>query len=458
MNGAVDLPLQAADLSFAAAGGTLVRRTVLPDGVRVLTEQVPGARSTSIGYWVAVGSRDESGAEAARDGSAAHAATFGSTHFLEHLLFKGTGRRSALDIAVAFDSVGGEHNALTGKEHTCYYAKVQDRDAPMAIEVLSDMLTSSVLDAAEFENERQVIQEELAMADDDPADVVGERFFQAVLGPHPLGRPIGGDRSTIAAATRDGVLAHYQAAYRPHELVVTAAGALDHERLVGQVRDTLAQSEWRQHAPHAPAARRDTREAAVAKGSELNVTRRPTEQANLIIGMPGLTATDERRYALSVLNSALGGGMSSRLFQEVRERRGLAYSVYSFASGYSDAGVFGLYAGCAPGNAGQVARLMLEQLHAIAENGIDEGELHRAVGQLSGSAALALEDSDARMSRLGRAELTMGEFTDLDETLRRLERVSAQDVQQLAATLAGRPLSLAAVGSVDENALTAAMS
>src|SRR6187402_1997539 len=193
MNGAVQLPLGLAELSFTAAGESLVRRSVLPSGVRILSEQVPGARSATIGYWVAVGSRDEK------------PGTFGSTHFLEHLLFKGTATRSALDIAVSFDAVGGENNAVTAKEYTCYYAKVQDRDLPMAVEVLADMLTSSVIDPDEFENERGVILEELSMADDDPTDVVNERFFEAVLGAHPLGRPIGGSPATIKAATRTAV-------------------------------------------------------------------------------------------------------------------------------------------------------------------------------------------------------------------------------------------------------------
>ena len=186
MNGAVDLPLGQAELSFTAAGDARVRRSVLPSGVRVLSEQVPGSRSVTVGFWVAVGSRDEQHADAA------HPATYGSTHFLEHLLFKGTTSRTALDIAISFDAVGGEHNALTAKEYTCYYAKVQDRDLPMAVEVLADMFTSSLLDPVEFDNERGVILEELSMAGDDPADVANERFFEAVLGEHPLGRPIGG--------------------------------------------------------------------------------------------------------------------------------------------------------------------------------------------------------------------------------------------------------------------------
>ncbi|MFJ3491843.1 M16 family metallopeptidase [Leifsonia aquatica] len=441
MNSAVDLPLGLADLSFAASGEALVRRTVLPSGIRVLSEQVPGARSATLGYWVAVGSRDETD----------EPGSLGSTHFLEHLLFKGTRSRSALDIAISFDSVGGEHNAMTAKEYTCYYAKVQDRDLAMAVEVIGDMLTSSLLDPVEFENERGVILEELSMAEDDPADVANERLFSAVLGAHPLGRPIGGRPDTIRAASRDAVWAHYQANYRPQDLVITAAGAVDHDLLVDGVVRALAAAGWDPEVTASPVARRSDVAAPIERGSALVTVERPTEQANLLIGVPGIVATDPRRTAMSVLNSVLGGGMSSRLFQEIRERRGLAYAVYSFSGSYSDAGVFGLYAGCAPAKTRQVAELMLDELHRLADDGITPDELRRAVGQLSGGAALALEDSDTRMSRLGRAEITLGEFADLDESLRRLHLVTADDVRDLARDLADRPISVSAVGSVTDD-------
>lgn len=446
MNEAVEFPLDLAELSFVAAGDAHVRRTVLPSGVRILSEQVPGSRSVTIGYWVAVGSRDELPGH------------YGSTHFLEHLLFKGTPTRSALDIAIAFDAVGGEHNAMTGKEYTCYYAKVQDRDLPMAVEVLTDMLASSLLDAGEFETERGVILEELAMADDDPADVANERFFEAVLGEHPLGRPIGGSPSIIASASRDAVLEHYRDNYRPQDLVVTVAGAVDHDTLVGDVTRALERAGWDLTVSATPVARRAGHPAVITQGKALTIVRRPLEQANLLIGAPGIVAGDERRVTMSVLNSIFGGGMSSRLFQEVREKRGLAYSVYSFAPGYSDAGLFGMYAGCTPAKAGQVAELMLSELHRLAEHGVTPDEMTRAAGQLSGASALALEDSDTRMSRLGRSEITLGEFSDLDEALRRLGRVSAADVQQLAADLSNGPLSVVAVGAVDDEAFDTVVS
>lgn len=451
MNGAVDLPLGMAELSFTASGDALVRRSVLPSGVRILSEFVPGSRSATLGYWVAVGSRDEAGAHVARGTVPARASSFGSTHFLEHLLFKGTQKRSALDIAIAFDAVGGEHNAITAKEYTCYFAKVQDRDLPMAVEVIADMLTSSLLDPDEFENEREVILEELSMAEDDPADVATERLFQAVLGDHPLGRPIGGNAATIKEATRSAVFEHYRANYRPRDLVITAAGAVDHDRLVADVERALREAEWSLQTSASPVPRRATRQAVIDRAHSVVTVQRPLEQANILVGMPGLVATDERRGTMNVLNSVLGGGMSSRLFQEVREKRGLAYAVYSFSAGFSDAGIFGLYAGCGPAKAAQVAELMLAELHRLADAGVTPEELQRAVGQLSGSAALALEDSDTRMSRLGRAEITLGEFTDLDESLRRLALVTAEDVRVLASDLATRPVSVAAVGAVDDD-------
>ena len=445
MNGAVEFPLDLAELSFRAAGESLVRRSILPSGVRILSEHVPGSRSLTIGYWVAVGSRDEQPGH------------IGSTHFLEHLLFKGTQTRSALDIAISFDSVGGEHNAMTAKEYTCYYAKVQDRDLSMAVEVLTDMLTSSLLDPAEFETERGVILEELAMADDDPADVASERFFEAVLGDHPLGRPIGGSPETIQAATRAAVWEHYRANYRPQDLVVTVAGAVDHDVLVAEVTRALARAGWDLGEYAAPVGRRADRPAIISQGEPVTIVRRPLEQANLLLGVPGLVASDDRRVTISVLNSIFGGGMSSRLFQEVREKRGLAYSVYSFAPTYSDAGIFGMYAGCTPAKAGQVAELMLSELHRLAEHGVTADEMKRAAGQLSGASALALEDSDTRMSRLGRSELTLGEFADLDESLRRLSLVTADDVRELAAELASGPLSVAAVGALEEDVFAAVL-
>ena len=422
-------------LLVAADGGSVVARTVLPSGVRVLTESMPGLRSATVGMWVGVGSRDEA------DGH------HGSTHFLEHLLFKGTSRRSPLEIAEAFDAVGGEANAVTGKEHTCYYARVMAADAPMAIDVITDMVTSSTITADDFESEREVILEELAMAEDDPSDVVHERFAEAVLAGHALGRPIGGTPETIKGVGRDDVVDHYRRHYEAPTLVVTAAGGLDHDEVVAAVSAELDTSGWL-GSTGSPRAGRAGGATATASGLDV-VVRRDIEQAQVVVGTTALAATDERRYVLSVMNTALGGGMSSRLFQEVREKRGLAYSVYSFTAGYADGGYMGLYAGCNPAKVDTVVDLLVAEWERLATDGLAPGELERAVGQLSGGMTLGLEDSGSRMSRLGKAELVHRRFTDLDETLARLQAVTGEQVQALAAELVARPRSLAVVGPFD---------
>ncbi|GAB3617935.1 pitrilysin family protein [Okibacterium endophyticum] len=451
MTGSVHLPLDMAELTYPASGNALVRRTILPSGVRILSENVPGSSSATLGYWVAVGSRDELPFRPPTAHTPARESAFGSTHFLEHLLFKGTPNRTALDIAVAFDAVGGEHNAMTSKEYTCYYAKVRDIDLPMAVDVIADMLTSSLIDPAEFETERGVILEELAMSEDDPGDVASNTLFEAVFGEHPLGRPVGGTPETVAQTTRDAVMAHYRATYRPQDLVITAAGSVDHNVLVSRVTAALESAGWDLRIDATPVSRRSSAPAPIARRDVVRTVARPTEQTHLLVGVPALTATDDRRVTMGVLNSIFGSGMSSRLFQEVREKRGLAYSVYSFAPAYSDAGVFGMYGACTPAKASDVAQLMLDELRRLARDGVTDDEMRRANGQLSGASALALEDSDTRMSRLGRAEITLGEFTDLDENLRRLALVTARDVQELAHDLVSRPISLAAVGAIDDD-------
>ncbi|WP_269939161.1 M16 family metallopeptidase [Arthrobacter sp. HY1533] len=420
------------------AGGAVVRRSVLPGGVRVLTESMPGQRSATIGFWVGVGSRDETEGQ------------HGSTHFLEHLLFKGTRRRTALEIASAFDEVGGESNAATAKESTCYYARVLDTDLPMAIDVIADMVTSAVIDPAELEQERDVILEEIAMDGDDPTDVAHEKFVEAVMGRHALGRPIGGTPEAIMAVPRASVWEHYQKHYRPETLVITAAGGLDHDAVCAMVMDALRTAGWSLDEGVAPVPRRSSEPVEVTGTAGLHVVNRQVEQANIIMGCPSLRATDPRRYVMSVLNSVLGGGMSSRLFQEIREKRGLVYSTYSFASSYADTGYFGMYAGCAPAKVGQVIGLLTEELEKLAEHGVSDEELKKALGQLSGGIVLALEDSGSRMSRLGRAELVTGEFQDIDESLSRIRQVTAAEVQELARELAAAPRTITVVGPFDE--------
>lgn len=428
-----DLPLVIAgepgsDMTAGQDGAT-IRRTVLPGGVRVLSESMPGLRSVTMGAWVGVGSRDETSGH------------LGSTHFLEHLLFKGTPTRSAMDIAEAFDAVGGEANAATGKEYTCYYARVLDSDLPMAVDVVSDMVTSAIIDPDELEVERGVILEELAMDNDDPTDVVHEEFARAVLGDHELGRPIGGTPESIRDVPRDAVYEHYRAHYAPETLVVAAAGGVDHDALCSQVVDALDRGGWDLDPAKAPRARRSTtllREPGAPVALDLH---RGVEQANIIVGTTGLSGTDKRRFALSILNAVLGGGMSSRLFQEIRERRGLAYSTYSFASGFAETGTFGLYAGCAPGRVDEVTELLGTELDRLAAAGITQTELDRSIGQHVGGLALGLEDSGSRMNRLSRFELVHGRVAGVDEAIAQIRAVTIDDVADLAADLASRPRS-----------------
>jgi predicted Zn-dependent peptidase len=431
-------PLDQSELSFTASGGSTVHRSILRSGVRVLTEHVQGAQSASVSFSVAVGSRDETNGH------------FGSTHFLEHLLFKGTKRRTALDIAIAFDSVGGSSNASTGKEHTSYYARVQDKALPLAVDVIADMLTSSLIDATEFENERTVILEELAMNEDDPQDVAHEAFSEAVLGDHELGRPIGGNKETIGAVSRDAVWQHYQQNYRPQDLVVAAAGGVKHSEFVALVEKELSAAGWDLGLAAAPVARRSNVQAKISRGKPLQVIKRPIAQANILLGMPGIIGNDPRRYAMGILNTVLGGGMSSRLFQEIREKRGLAYSVYSFNQGYSDASTFGLYAGCSPAKAEQVTRLMLDEFEKIAQSSITTDELELAIGNISGGLALKFESSQARMSRLVGSEMSTGEFFDLDETIERFSAVTTEQVQSLVQDLLLGERTIVAVGDVEE--------
>ncbi len=414
----------------------MIRRSVLPGGVRVLTEHIPGMRSATVGAWVGVGSRDETPEHA------------GSTHFLEHLLFKGTQRRSAQDIAVEFDRVGGESNAMTGKEFTCYYARVIDQDLALAIDVICDMVTSARLDDADFEMERGVILEELAMSEDDPGDVAHERFTQAVLDGHPLGRPIGGTPDIIRAVTRDAVEDHYREHYVPEGLIIAAAGGVDHDMVCAQVADALARGGWDLTDNRAPLDRRDTLahvEAGVVP--EVRVDR-DLEQTHVLLGMRGFRATDERRAVLGVTNAILGGGMSSRLFQEIREKRGLTYGVYSFGAPSADTGLWGMYAACNPTNADEVERLLGSELERLAE-GITAEELERAQGQIAGTTVLRLEDSYSRMSRLGKAELVQGELWSIGESLDRVRAVTADDVVALASDLASRERVSVRVGKVD---------
>ncbi|MFC1414918.1 M16 family metallopeptidase [Streptacidiphilus sp. N1-12] len=417
-------------------GAGVVRRTVLPGGLRVVTETLPTVRSAAFGIWVGVGSRDET------------PVLNGATHYLEHLLFKGTERRSALDISSALDAVGGEMNAFTAKEYTCYYARVLDNDLPLAIDVVSDMLTGSLIRQEDIDTERDVVLEEIAMTEDDPGDVVHDLFAQVMYGSSPLGRPVLGTVDTINALTRDQVAGFYKRRYRPEHLVVAAAGNVDHAKVVRQVEKAFTAAGALSRTDVLPAEPRGGTRTLRTTG-KVEILDRPTEQAHLVLGLPGLARNDERRWALGVLNSALGGGMSSRLFQEVREKRGLAYSVYSYSSSYADTGLFGIYAGCQPKRVEEVLKICREELQRVAGQGITEEELSRAIGQISGSTVLGMEDTGSLMSRVGKAELCYGTHLSVDDLLAKISAVTLDDVREVASSVLGahRP-SLAVIGPV----------
>ncbi|MEU6347129.1 pitrilysin family protein [Streptomyces sp. NPDC046977] len=414
-----------------------VRRSVLPGGLRVVTETLPTVRSATFGIWAAVGSRDET------------PALNGATHYLEHLLFKGTARRSALEISSAVDAVGGEMNAFTAKEYTCYYARVLDTDLPLAIDVVCDMLTGSLIRQEDIDAERGVVLEEIAMTEDDPGDQVHDLFATALLGDSPLGRPVLGTVETINALTRDQVHRFYKKHYDPTRLVVAAAGNIDHEAVVRQVREAFEGAGALRDPEAVPRPPRGGSKTLRSHG-HVEVLERRTEQAHVVLGMPGLSRHDDRRWALGVLNTALGGGMSSRLFQEVREKRGLAYSVYSYTSSFADSGLFGVYAGCQPRRVPEVLKICREALQQVAEHGLDDEELRRAVGQFSGSTVLSLEDTGALMNRIGKSELCWGEQMSVDATLERIAAVTPEEVRAVARDVLGQRPSLAVIGPLKD--------
>ncbi len=428
-----------------AAGGDGVIRSVLPGGLRVVTEHLPAVRSAAFGIWAGVGSVDEPPTHA------------GATHYLEHLLFKGTARRSALEISAAMDAVGGELNAFTGKEYTCYYARVLDDDLPLAIDVLSDMVSGSLIEPKEVEAERGVILDEIAMNDDDPADTVHEAFAGQLFGDTPLGRPILGTAGSINSITRDQIAEHYAARYTPPSLVVAAAGNVQHDAVVSGVRKAFGPLLAGVAGPAARLAAGMEMPPGGA-GQGVRLVPRSIEQANLVLGCQGLSRTDERRFALGVLNAALGGGMSSRLFQEVREKRGLAYSVYSFASQHAATGSWGVYVGCLPAKAEEVLAICQDEIAAIVSGGLSDAELARGKGQLRGSIVLGLEDPSSRMSRLGKAELVYPRLEAVEEILAAIEAVGHDDIRRVAAEILAQPKVLAVVGPFDSDAaFTAAL-
>jgi len=409
-----------------------VRRSVHSSGLRIVTEEVPSVRSAAVGIWVNVGSRDEA------------PATAGASHFLEHLLFKGTTSRTALEISSSIESVGGEMNAFTSKEYTCFYARVIDTDLPMAIEVVSDLITSSIVTALDVDAERKVVLEEIAMRDDDPSDLVHDLFSDTYYGNTPIGRPILGTVDSINGMSRNTVFNYYKKKYLPQDLVVAVAGNIKHKRVVAMVEEALSRDNFL-NVMAAPVIRPNT-PVKNTKQQSVGLMYKKSEQAHMFYGMEGVARADERRFAMGILSAALGGGMSSRLFQEIREKRGLAYSVYSYAQQFAGSGLIGFYAGCNPTKAVEVVEIIRSVLGDVADNGMTHEEIERAKGAVRGSLVLSQEDSGSRMSRIGKNEIVYGQVMDFDEILKAIARVSTEDIREIASEFLVKTPTLALVG------------
>lgn len=407
-----------------------LRRTTLPGGLRVVTEYLPAVRSASVGVWVGVGSRDEGVTVA------------GAAHFLEHLLFKATPTRTAAGIAQAMDAVGGELNAFTGKEHTCYYAHVLDTDLELAVALVSDVVLNGCCAAEDVDLERDVVLEELAMRDDDPEDALGDVFLSTLFGDHPIGRPVIGNVESVSAMTRAQLRSFHQRRYTPERMVVAVAGNVDHDTVVALVRDHFGHRLVRGQQPVAP-----RRGAARVPGSPaLTVINRDADQTHMSLGVRAPGRYWQHRQALAVLNTALGGGLSSRLFQQVRESRGLAYSIYSSVDTFADAGALSVYTACQPERFAEVAAVTAEVLDAVARDGITAEECRIAKGSLRGGLLLGLEDSGSRMNRLGRTEMNYGRYRPISHTLRELSAVTVDEVNVVARRLLRRPYGVAVLG------------
>jgi predicted Zn-dependent peptidase len=392
----------------------MIRSTVLPNGLLVLSERMAHVRSATVGVWADVGSSFEP------------AGLRGISHLLEHMVFKGTARRSARQIAEEMDAVGGELNAMTDKESTCFYAHVVDRHLPRAIDVLADMLQHARFDGDDLERERQVVLEEIKMYDDSPGEVVHERFTRALWRGANLGDPTIGYAETVGAIAREDLLGWRGTRYAPATMFVTAAGNVDHDALVHEVGTAFA-AFGGEAQPPVPERPRFT--------PALDVTVDETEQAYVLLGTPGLSLRDDRRYTFSVLDTLLGGGMSSRLFQSVREERGLAYEISTFQQGYRDAGLFGVSAGCTPERVQECVGVICDELDRLLHDGVSAAELERVREHLKGNLILALESTFNRMARLARNHLVHGRQISTEELEARFDAVTADAVTDLAREL-----------------------
>ncbi|HEX04977.1 MAG TPA: insulinase family protein [Bacteroidetes bacterium] len=409
------------------------RKTTLDNGVRVITEHIDHVRSAAIGFWFETGSRDENPDER------------GISHFLEHMLFKGTGKRSALQIAREIEQVGGHLNAFTSKELTVYHASMLNDFLPLAVDTLADMASHSQFADKMIEREQGVVLEEISGSEDSPEDVVHEDFSHLLYGKHPLGSPILGTRDSVSSFTRDDVLNYWSRRYKPENMLISAAGAVDHDKVVKLVERklNLPSEAVKRSKRKLPKVRKDTR----------HERRKPIVQAHLTIGGEGLSYASEERYPFFVMNTVLGGGMSSRLFQRLRERSGLAYSVYPFHEAYHDSGLYGVYVGLEEKQVKRAEKMIREELQKLINKPISKASLKRAKDQLKGGLTLGLESSAARMHRLARMDIYLKRFVSLDELLEGIDSVSIEGVQEVSRTLFDKELIVATVlpdGSVPQ--------
>lgn len=407
----------------------MINKTVLANGIKIISKKMPHVRSISMGVWVSVGARDES-----REQS-------GLSHFIEHMIFKGTARRDAYQIAKEFDAIGGQTNAFTSMEHTCYHAKVLDSHLETMVDILSDIFLNSVFDANEVERERPVIFQEIGMLEDTPEDYVHQLAGTNFWGDHPLGRSILGSRDNILSFNADTIKQYFQQFYHPERIVISAAGNLEHERileLIGPSFETI----------HNGGSLPDRTKPHIR--SSVKIHKRDLEQAHICLSTLGTAISDPRRFAFSLMNTLLGGNMSSRLFQEIREKRGLAYSVYSFISSHVDSGMFGVYCGVNPKNTQQAIKLIHQTLQTIRQKKITRDELSDAKEYTKGNLFLASESADNQMVRLAQNEIYFGKYIPLQTVIDKVEAVNVDDIQELARNLfQPQQTALTLLGPVD---------
>ncbi len=407
--------------------------TTLPNGLRVISETMPSLRSVALGCWIDTGTRDENDHEQ------------GVSHFLEHLLFKGSDKLSARDVSETFDAVGAESNAFTSKEATCFWTRILDQELTTGLDVLSEIIQRPAFRQHEIDAERHVVIEEINMYEDDPNDVAFENFTTAVFAGHVLEAPVLGTRDSILAMSRDDINGYWGRRYGAGSMVVAAAGSIDHGTLVEMISERF--SDW-------SGAGVDHAHSDLAGRPRINLKQKDTEQAHIVIGGPGLDRMDERRWAFDVLNHIMGSGMSSRLFREVREERGLAYAVYGFKLSFADTGAWGVYVGTTPSQTDTALNLIREELSKVVDSGITPEELERSKGSARGGLALSLEDANSRMVRLGRDELAGMPHLSVDERLEKLEAITLDDVQSVAVDLYGADTRMiGAVGPFEDSDL-----